>query len=262
MTFNILKGGVELGQPLAQTVKVIQTAQADLVILQEQNGAAKPLARALEFDCHVVSDRVAILSRFPIVDRFDSGVAVAYQPGRKAYAFGVHLEAYPYGPYDLRDYPALTPEQLVATARDTRDHQIKPVLEEMRSFVAEGAPVFLGGDFNEPSHLDWTQQAAEGSLNFGAVVLWPTSRAVADAGLSDSYRTAHADPVAMRGLTWTPLPAPNEVHDRIDLLYHAGTGVEVVTAEVVGEDPELADIVVQPYPSDHRGVVASYQIPN
>src|SRR5690606_37910376 len=120
----------------------------------------------------------------------------------------------------------------------------------------------LGGDFNEPSHLDWTAQAAEAELNFRAVVLWPTSRAVADAGLKDSYRAAHPDPVAMRGLTWTPLPAPGEVHDRIDLLYHAGTGVEVVTAEVVGEHPELADIVVQPYPSDHRGVVASYQIPN
>jgi exodeoxyribonuclease III len=36
--------------------------------------------------------------------------------------------------------------------------------------------------------------------------------------------------------------------------------VRVEKAEVVGERPERADIVVTPYPSDHRAVVATVVI--
>ena len=46
----------------------------------------------------------------------------------------------------------------------------------------------------------------------------------------------------------------------IDYVYFKGKGVEVTDAKIVGEDKEHADIVVSPYPSDHRAVVATFTV--
>ena len=40
-----------------------------------------------------------------------------------------------------------------------------------------------------------------------------------------------------------------------------GTNATVNAIEIVGEAAEFADIVVQPYPSDHRAVVAEIELP-
>jgi hypothetical protein len=128
--------------------------------------------------------------------------------------------------------------------------------------------LFLTGDFNEPSHLDWTQEAADAGLNFGKKVAWPASRAVAEAGLVDSFRELRPDEITDRGETWTPgYPAPNldigEVHDRIDFVYYTGVNVEPTMALVLGYDANdpNTDIGIQPYPSDHRAVVVEFGIP-
>ena len=55
---------------------------------------------------------------------------------------------------------------------------------------------------------------------------------------------------------------PTTHHDRIDFVYFKGKGVEVIDTKIVGESKENAGIVVVPYPSDHRAVVASFTLPN
>jgi hypothetical protein len=50
------------------------------------------------------------------------------------------------------------------------------------------------------------------------------------------------------------------VHDRIDIIYFSGTDLTVTGAEIVGESTANADLVVSPWVSDHRGVVASFLI--
>jgi hypothetical protein len=139
----------------------------------------------------------------------------------------------------------------------------------MSSAMASGNPVFLVGDFNEPSHLDWTQEAANEGLNFGMKVNWPTSRSVTDAGLIDAFRQVRPDEVNDRGETWTPgYPAPNidsnEVHDRIDFVYYKGNNTAPVNAELLGYDDSdgNTDIELQPYPSDHRAVVVEFDMPS
>jgi len=92
-------------------------------------------------------------------------------------------------------------------------------------------------------------------------VPYPTSRAVFDAGLRDAFRTLFADEVSRPGWTWTPTTRPDDPadrHDRIDFVY-VGNSLEttVTQTQVVGEDASTADIVVQPWPSDHRAVVAT-----
>jgi hypothetical protein len=95
-------------------------------------------------------------------------------------------------------------------------------------------------------------------------VVWPVSKALADAGFRDSYREVHPDPVAVPGFTWTPPgtleSVPDEVHDRIDWVLAAGPSQTLGTA-LVGElgGPDV-DIERDPYPTDHRGVVSTFRV--
>jgi hypothetical protein len=89
------------------------------------------------------------------------------------------------------------------------------------------------------------------------------SVALASAGLRDSYREAHPDPVARPGFTWTPGSPeadPHEVFDRIDWVLRAGPS-RTLASTVVGEvgDPD-AGVTVSPFPSDHRGVVSTLAV--
>ena len=47
---------------------------------------------------------------------------------------------------------------------------------------------------------------------------------------------------------------------RIDYVYFKGEGIQVIEAKIIGEKKEKADIVVSPYPSDHRAVVATFSL--
>jgi len=94
-------------------------------------------------------------------------------------------------------------------------------------------------------------------------VEFPTSLMMAQAGFTDSYRTIHPDEVAKPGLTWSPVYEPKHPDHhlmRSDDVYFKGEGLKVTDAKIVGEDKEHADIVVSPYPSDHRAVVATFTL--
>ena len=69
-----------------------------------------------------------------------------------------------------------------------------------------------------------------------------------------------AGEVGKPGFTWTPLKKaddPTIHHDRIDYVYFKGEGLKVTDAKVIGESKENADILVTPYPYDHRAMVAT-----
>jgi hypothetical protein len=195
-------------------------------------------------------------------------VKLLLSPTQQAYLFDVHLAPYPSQPYDIRDGSLPTEADVIAAAQLARGASIASVLDGMTVPLASGAPVFLTGDFNEPSHLDWTQEAADAGLHFGRKVAWPASTAVVNKGLTDSYRELRPDEVTQPGYTWTPgSPAPtvdpNEVHDRIDFVYYAGVNVAATQTQVIGYTTSdgITDIAVQPYPSDHRAVVTAFSIP-
>ena len=118
------------------------------------------------------------------------------------------------------------------------------------------------GDFNEPSHLDWTEAAAKAGRH-PIKVAYPTSTEMAKAGFSDSYRTIYPDEMTNPGITWSPaykVGDPRTHHDRIDFVYFKGKGLEVKEVKILGENEENADLVVSPYPSDHRAVVGTFKL--
>ncbi|MBG86594.1 MAG: hypothetical protein CMO80_06810 [Verrucomicrobiales bacterium] len=65
--------------------------------------------------------------------------------------------------------------------------------------------------------------------------------------------------------TWVPLTNaddPKNHVERIDFVYFQGKRVTPTAAKVVGENKQNADIVVSPYPSDHRAEVATFTLPD
>jgi hypothetical protein len=56
----------------------------------------------------------------------------------------------------------------------------------------------------------------------------------------------------------------NEVHDRIDFVYYAGPNILPTSVQTLGYNANdgSTDIAIQPYPSDHRALVAEFDMPS
>jgi hypothetical protein len=263
MSFNIFYGGDELNlqtrqfckdaagcpETLDQVAVAIRASGADVVGLEEATMNTCPLAQKLGWHC---SPRTQIISRYPIIDPPGANglyVFVEPLPGRVVAVSDVHLPADPYGPYELRD--GATVAQVLRLENELRLPDIQDEVRGLPPLAARGIPVFLTGDFNTPSHLD----AAHG-------VEWPVSKALTNAGFRDSFRVVHPNPVARPGFTWTPGSPEGEkveVHDRIDWVL--SMGATATASKVVGEggNPNT-DIAVDPWPSDHRGIVSTFDV--
>ncbi len=270
MTYNIWLDGGGGKQPLEQSAAVIKAAQADIVGLQESGASAEKLAKLLGWQHVDQGGRTAILTRYKIAGTTPKkwGAKIELPSGNAVYLFNAHFAYIPYQPYQLLNipygnYPFLKTEaEAVQAAREARGGQVERMLAEVADVRGEKSPIFITGDFNEPSHLDWTAAVHAAKL-CPIEVEWPTTKAVVSAGFLDGYRAIHVDPVKRRGITWTPttkVTNPKDRHDRIDFVFSAGDGVKAVDAAVVGENSENADIVVHPYPSDHRAVVVEFQL--
>jgi endonuclease/exonuclease/phosphatase family metal-dependent hydrolase len=278
MTFNLWQGGDAGKQPLSQSAEVVRIGGADLVGLQETEGMSKEgagpdngarLAVMLGFEYFDQGNGCGILSRYPITGHTGGrrGVRVKLPDDREVWLFNVHFAHAPYQPYQLLGIPyeggafLRTAQEAVAAARLARGHQVQALLDEMREALDSGAPLFLTGDFNEPSHQDWTAEATKAG-RCPLQVPWPATLAVHRHGLRDSYRATHPDPITHPGLTWTPISAEDDVddrHDRIDFVFFGGRDISVAESKIVGEGSRRADLVVTPYPSDHRAVVTGFR---
>jgi len=279
MTYNIYRGGTMHGQPLSQTVKVIQAAKADVVGIQETRSPkgvnAEQLAQLLGWNYYVHPKNNVILTRYEIVEKMDNGIKVKLPSGQGAYIFNLHLKPSCYLPYQFLGIKPIWPktdkpfiphikteaEAIVSSKKGPASKTIAMLLRKIRSLPDQEAPVFVVGDFNEPSHLDWTEAAAKAGRH-PLKVAYPTSEVLLAAGFGDAYRTIYPDEMAKPGFTWTPMKKSNQPrthHDRIDYIYYKG--MEVIDSKIIGENEENADIVVSPYPSDHRAVVATFKLP-
>jgi endonuclease/exonuclease/phosphatase family metal-dependent hydrolase len=276
MTFNIWVGGEAGGQPLDQSVKVIQAARADIVGIQEccgkeRNGKRPDNTRQIAemLGWHSLSqdnDTASILSRHPIVGSTPGkwGAEIELPSGRRVWLFNAHFFHAPYQPYQLLGIPYFdgpfiqTADEAISQAQQARKHQVDAMLAEVAAVRNPDTVVFVTGDFNEPSSLDWTA-AVHSAGRHPAVVRWPTTAAAYDAGFKDAYREVYPDPLTSPGFTWTPTTFeddPKDHHDRIDFVMVGGPA-NVSKVEIVGERADKADIVVTPYPSDHHSVVAT-----
>lgn len=275
LSFNVLGGGG------TAEVSAIAASGADIIGIQEGGSSTANMAGALGLNYHILSNSQrgssnGIITRFDISATYDNGVKVDMGAGLgDAYIFSAHLASSPYQPYQLHPLSSTLgygssintgslagdAAAAITAANAARSSQINVVLNEITTHVPTGAKVFLVGDFNEPSHLDWTAEAKTAGLHTHTVA-WPTSIKVENAGFTDSYRELFPDETADLGYTWTTFNNHPEVHDRIDFVHYKGDGLNLTNVQLVGDFGSAggvtSDIVRFDYPSDHRAVVSNF----
>ena len=302
MTFNILQGGEEAknvgfnnslfgGSRFDELASAIHLAKADVIGIQEDSQSDK-LLRELGKGWQRIG---SIYSRMPIkkvsVEPYLTVVRLTMPDGRFLTLVNCHWTppSKGYGPdlaqKELQNNPMLASPETMAQRIAERcavpdgARGYKATMKPLRIAMDRMEPVILTGDFNEPSHLDWTEAYAKSGqdrwvknptgtpLRFA--VKWPGSKLLEDIGMIDSYRYVYPDEVKKPGNTWTPKypvqtpgrrPYGEQCLDRIDRIYHSGTALVPLTAEVVGEEKTVADLVFTgPWPSDHRAVVVTFK---
>ena len=246
---------------------------------------------------------VCVLSKYPIeevvtgLSTVPGGVDMKVRidvEGRDVLLYPAHLDYTHYACYLPRGYDGVTwkklpapdgnPEAVLRMNRaSTRVEAVAAFLEEVARERAD--LILLAGDFNEPSHLDWTDATCGMWDHNGCVVPWDCSVRLYDAGFRDVYRVLHPDPAthpgftypadnpatAVEKLTWAP---DADERDRIDFIYYLPGGVFVPKrVEVVGPSSSIVrservretgeDTFIEPlgvWPTDHKGVLATFAL--
>jgi len=285
-SFNVWGDGngpadAPIGPPsggLSAVVGAILKTRADIVGLQECSASryeeiVAELRQNAEYTDLHTSIHARVISRFPITTEYllgqpsrdlgiyahgagAAGVKFRLPSGAEARFFNCHLSAEPVGPLNLVRGNR-TVEEVVEDDLNSKAGQMKRLLERLVDHPNQDADLttFLVGDLNSPSHLDWDENNV--AQNAGFVVAWPTSRMLVKSGFIDVYRKLNPDPRSHRGFTYTNGYPKNvfisqEMQERIDFIYYrnsADLNLHPVQFYLHNEDP---------YPSDHRLVVASF----
>ncbi|MFG2438435.1 HAD-IA family hydrolase [Streptomyces sp. NPDC048508] len=264
LSWNLWFGGTKVDDHRAKQLKVIAETGADVVGLQETYGdAARELAEALGWHHHRAGDNLGVISRHPIVARLGdpdvgfyggTGVRVELPGGRRVDVWSAHLDCAPYGPYEAR-FDGLPAAELIAH-ESGRLARMREILRMIADSTEPATPVVLVGDFNAPSHRDWPD------------VAWPVTQAAEKAGLRDSYREIHPDPVRDPGHTWSPVHTDHEdgsgrpePQDRIDFVLHRGLTALDSRTVVSGTPRSWPDVAGNDWPSDHAAVLTVFGVP-
>ncbi|MFJ9518830.1 hypothetical protein ACIRPK_11245 [Kitasatospora sp. NPDC101801] len=261
--WNLANAGAAFTDPVEKQLRVILTQGLDVLALQETAGtAAQTLATALGWYAQQTAGSVGILSRYPLAAATTPalpavGVTVQLPGGRSARLWGAHLDETGYGPYAIQDGQSAA-QVAAAEAASTRGQQATALATAVKADIATGVPVLLAAGLASPSHLDWTAAT-------GRPLDWPVTVALQNAGLTDAYRTAHPDPVAFPGATWSPTRKQRgskpEPQDRIDQVQYAGplTLVEAHTLATGRPQPDPA-VTGNEWPSDTAAAVATFTL--
>lgn len=321
LQFNIWQEGTVVPDGFQGVVDVIAQTDADFVALSEVRNyhgtrfcdrIVQALAQKGCTYYSFYSDDTGLLSKYPIEKsevifplRNDHGtihkLTARLPDGRTACVYTAHLDYLNCAYYRIRGYSGSTWKELpggpdldlVSILADNitsqRDDAIRAFLADARKEVAQGNLVFIGGDFNEPSHRDWTPATGALADHHGLVVPWTVTTLLEEAGFVDAYRAKYPYPVTHPGytfpadnprmpvekLTWAP---KSDERERIDFVfYHPVRGLRLKDAVVVGprgsivrsqrvqeqgRDPffPFPSTESPVWPSDHKGLLVTFQL--
>jgi endonuclease/exonuclease/phosphatase family metal-dependent hydrolase len=179
-------------------------------------------------------------------------------------------------PVPVTDLPTI----IAQNAASFRAKQIAQFLDFTKN---DSIPCFILGDFNEPSHLDWTIEQADLFAHHGVVYEWPLTLALQNNGYVDAYREVFPDEVLNPGFTWpavatgagcTSWTPHSDDRDRIDYIFYKGSAVQALEAAIVGpaesyvacavslvgNEGDLFECAGLPWASDHKGVVVVFRV--
>jgi len=315
---NLWHCGTKVPNGYQGIVDVVDEVNADIVFLCEVNNS-KTFIPTLINDLekrgkHYYGDTlglgVGILSKFKpdaiekcCVVPGDEHRAMAKArieiQGKPFCFYSCHLDYKNYECYMPRGYSGttwqkiekpITEEAIVLAANrlSYRDESIRAFIQDAQKERDNGYSVILGGDFNEPSHLDWATDTKDLFDHNGAVINWDCSKMLYEAGYRDAYRERYPDAVNYPGFTF---PAGNKLaeeaklerlawapeadeRDRIDFIYYffqspsvtlekstlVGPVETVLRNRIVNRDTK--DKFLTPkgiWPTDHKGNLAVFK---
>jgi len=301
-------------------INAIITSKADVIALSEvRNYHGKDLhqriVEALAKKGHTFYGKYAggdagLISRFSIKNaravsdstKHEQGCIIAYTlelPGKQeVIVCSAHLDYKNFAIYLPRGYDPNT-FKIIDTNGDGQPGAVTDIAqlhkidlaskrdETIASFIKfskkhSDTPVILAGDFNECSHLDWTQKTKNLYSHNGVVIEWKNSLALTRAGFTDSFREIYPNPLTHWGATWpsdaagkksTSWAPKADERDRIDFIYYNKKHLQASAAHLAGsknyyvynqltptadQTPFLLTDI--PWPSDHKGLIIDFKI--
>ncbi|MGY5253039.1 endonuclease/exonuclease/phosphatase family protein [Sphingobacterium spiritivorum] len=252
------------------------------------------------------SNDSGLLSRYPLISygrvgddsKFKGTIhkaVVSPSEGKTIAFYTAHLEYTKGANYLPRGYHADTWAKLEAPIVDadavlannnssSRDEAIQIFMEDAAKEISVGHEVILGGDFNEPSYLDWTARTKDKYDHKGLIIPWTITKMLAEGGFQDAFRKVYPDEVTHPGFTFPSYNKDVEIsklvwgasadeRDRIDFIfYKSGQRLKPVKAAVVGPKESILrgektteiskDKFILPlavWPTDHKALLIDFQ---
>jgi len=314
LQFNIWQEGTVVPDGYEGVIRQILESDADLITLSEVRNykdtrfcdrIVKSLKDSGQTFYSFYSYDSGILSRFPIIDSTtvypcvdDHGSAyraLIDMNGQEVALYTTHLDYLNCTYYDIRGYDGSSWEKrppmtdvdsiLANNTLSLRDDGMKAILEKAKEDKAKNRIVIIGGDFNEPSHLDWTEETKDLYDHQGLVIPWTVSTMLTDSGYIDAYREIYPDPLTHPGftypadcpgmdvkkLTWAP---ESDERERIDFIYYSPfKGLKLTDALVWGpkgsiknsqriieETQDRIEAGKGVWPTDHKAVLVTFTL--
>ena len=278
LVWNLWHGGNEVDNGPEKALQLIKDSKADVCLLQESHDIKGPrpkfglwAAKELGWNAWMgQSPHLCVLSRYEMKKTFVQakrhcvGVELEDDQGRTMHAFTIWIDSKDYAPYHLRDNPDCADADLIA-CEAKRLRQSSAILKYLKEngMTSLQTPLLVGGDWNSPSHLDWTKASSEAFPHRRAFAC-PVSKGMEANGFLDIYRVIHPDPVNHPGNTWSPL-FRTQPQDRIDRLYSRSNRevplLKPVRATIFPEtlEDDATPTLERLYPSDHAALLIEFE---
>ncbi|CCD62733.1 uncharacterized protein CELE_F14F9.5 [Caenorhabditis elegans] len=282
MTFNIWNSGANVENGQQKIAKHILMVNPDVVALQEvYANVTRNLTLMLGHPWVAVERNheypdTAILTRHVLIPNTNLstsgavGVKIMLRTGFMIHFWSLHLDYTSYGPYAANNKLVDKLDQIMAGENVGRGPQIYEILNlpMMKKWMekVEDVPIFIAGDFNGPSHLDWTEQTKK--IHGDWVIRWPATKELEEREFSDTFREIYPNVVSDPGITWSTVNKFNpewnytipEPQDRIDFLFYKGPVVpyQILTYSGCEKPQRIPFHSKNDYPSDHFAVFADY----
>ena len=218
LQLNIWQEGTSVPGGYESMIDEIAYADADFVMLSEvrnYNGTRlcdrmieSLRAKGLTYYSFKSKDS-GLLSKYPISDsvtifpeKDDHGslykLVATLPEGQRVSVYTAHLDYLNCAYYRVRGYDGTTWKELPGPDTDLesvladnvasqRDDAIRLFIEDAARDAAAGNLIFLAGDFNEPSHLDWTEATRDSADHHGMVVPWTVTTLLEEAGYAEDH---------------------------------------------------------------------------
>ena len=311
LQFNIWQEGTMIEGGFASIVNHIARLQPDFVTFSEVRNyndtdfIARLIDALSEAGVTYYGERsvsTGIISKYPILkqeiiyplqnDRGSVLKACFRVEGREVVVYSAHLDWLNCSSYLPRGYgssdwkklpqPVTDIDSLLADNRASfRDDEIRALLSD--ALKEQDKIVLIGGDFNEPSHLDWQADTKNIRDHRNVVIEWDCSALLYSNGFVDAFREKHPNAVDYPGFTfaadnpaakldqlvWSP---DADDRERIDFIYYRSDNtIALKDMRIVGPSGSVLrgerapdsgkDTFIEPmgiWPSDHKALLATF----